>query len=159
MKALLLAGTILAAGGIAGCGSSVPSPQQIQRSLNAAAHASASAYPTSAPSSSGGRLLNAGPPAHRALYDFDGRGADVSARRFGAAWPLTVKSGRVNCVPVIGHRIAAVFTADDRRAYWLNDVARRQRQALDTRDPAAIRLAGHARGFAVLEHICDPMKR
>ena len=57
-------------------------------------------------------------------YHFDGHGANVSARMFGHRWPLTVRSGRVNCIPTGGGRTIVVFTANNRRTYPLNGTAK-----------------------------------
>lgn len=55
---------------------------------------------------------------------FDGHGADVDRSMFGEAWPLTVSSGRINCIGASGGPIQVVFTSDDNKRYAVNGTAR-----------------------------------
>lgn len=93
----------------------------------------------------------------RLPYKFDGRGADVDAKRFGKKlWPLTLQEGRVNCVQTVDG-LAVIFTSDSRRYYWLNETARKAAGALEARSPMGIELPRHTAGLQVLRHVCDPL--
>jgi hypothetical protein len=81
-------------------------------------------------------------------YKFDGHGVNVTARQFGKAWPLTIRSGRVNCIPIKAggyHLVVGIFTANNNARYWLNGTATERARALSLRnirhiwadDPAA----------------------
>lgn len=53
-------------------------------------------------------------------------GANVTKAEFGPTWPLTIKSGRVNCVRTGNGNVAVVFTSDDEQRYAVNGIARNQ---------------------------------
>lgn len=57
-------------------------------------------------------------------YVYDGSGANVKRSQFGKKWPLTVKSGRVNCIRTGGTGVAVAFTADNGKKYALNGTAK-----------------------------------
>jgi hypothetical protein len=96
-------------------------------------------------------------------YHFDGHGANVSARTFGRRWPLTVRSGRVNCIPTGGGGTIVVFTANNRRTYPLNGTARRRAEdrppsaslaSIWARDP---RVKGLRKDISPLVDVCAPV--
>ena len=124
MRVRVAAGVAVGLVVVAGCGSTTQTPEQIRQSLNAEAKASAGANgPEGSSSDGGGSRIDL--PSRRP-YHFDGHGANVSASRFGKKWPLTVESGRVNCLPIEtgSNLVMVIFTANNGDRYAVNGIAR-----------------------------------
>lgn len=95
-------------------------------------------------------------------YHFDGHGANVSAKAFGKSWPLTVRSGRVNCVPAGGKNIMVVFTANNDTRYAINGTARSRAADYGFRDVQKIwaddpKYPGLKKDISVLIDVCSPL--
>jgi hypothetical protein len=70
-------------------------------------------------------------------FVLEGNGANVTRRRYGKAWPLTVPSGRVNCIPITAGSqklVVATFVTDNGARYWLNGTAKARADDLGLRD-------------------------
>lgn len=92
--------------------------------------------------------------------EFDGQGADVDASMLGHDWPLTITSGRVNCVRTASG-VQVVFTSDDNERYALNGTAKAAAadfgylslNKIWADDPST----GAKKDIGVLISICDPL--
>lgn len=148
----------LVAFAISGCGAQTPTAEQIRQSVNAQAHASATA-------NSGGSTDDGGSYValpERRPYHFDGHGANVSAGRFGKKWPLTVRSGRVNCIGT--GAVWVVFTANDGTRYAVNGLARQQEATEGFKDIRKIwadnpQISGTKKDISPLIDICAPLMK
>lgn len=95
-------------------------------------------------------------------YTFDSNfGANVTREEFGPSWPLTVPSGRVNCVRS-GSNVAVVFTSDDEKRYAVNGIARNQISDMGYLELGPIwapnpKVKGAFKDIGVLIDICKPL--
>jgi hypothetical protein len=104
----------------------------------------------------------ASPSAKPKSYKFDGHGANVNASMFGKRWPLTIKSGRVNCIQVAGGLTVVTFTADNHVSYALNGTARSREDAFDLKEVMPVwaddpQNPGAKKDISVLTDICAPL--
>lgn len=111
----------------------------------------------------GGSDTPAASPSGRPKVVFDGHGANVTRAMFGKRWPLSVSSGRVNCVPASGGNLMVIFTADDNTRYALNGIARsaQNEAAFGFKEITPIWLddpeTGAKKDIGVLIDICAPL--
>jgi hypothetical protein len=100
--------------------------------------------------------------------DKNTRSAIVKAKRFGESWPLTVKSGIVNCVKEASGNVAVIFqpsssTADNPVRYALNGYAKGSAtmKFYDLQDIDPIwadnpKIPGTKKDIGVLIDVCTP---
>ncbi len=151
----LIIGLLTVAGiAVAGCSSGADHPEsQPDRSPTAAMSANVDGWKGEL---QGEKTSGAKP----APYHFDGHGANVSAAAFGKRWPLTVPSGRVNCIGT--GAVWVVFTADDGTRYAVNGLARGHMADQGFKDIAAIwaknpAVPGTKKNIGPLIDVCAPL--
>lgn len=106
-----------------------------------------------------------GPTTPSQRYQYDGHGVNVSAKAFGKSWPLTLRTGRVNCIPLnVGDLklTMVVFTADNGTQYAVNGTARSRKADYGFKDVEGIwaddpAYPGTKKDIGVIIDVCQPM--